>query len=159
MAKVYMRWLKQFSTFCTQAKAAFPDVSAAEVAIFLEQLAQKGLSASSINQASSAMFWAAQVSGRSDPTKDKIVTSILASARRRGEEVSKTPAGTKEHLLFLYEWAQERNTFVADRTFIISLACIHCCTRYDDITNARQADLVIGMDRVTLVQHKSKTDQ
>ncbi|MCP4700112.1 MAG: tyrosine-type recombinase/integrase, partial [Gammaproteobacteria bacterium] len=71
----------------------------------------------------------------------------------------KTAAGTREHLLFLHKWAQERNTFVADRTFIISLACIHCCARYDDIANAKQADLKIGTDRVTLVQHKSKTDQ
>ncbi len=158
-AKVYMRWIEKFSNFCGRMKVDFPEVTGAEVAMFLEQLAESGLSASSLSQASTAVSWAAQVAGRSDPCKDRLVTSIIGSVRRRGDEVCKAPAGTKEHLLFLYQWAEERKTFVAHRTFIISLSFINACARFDDINKMRQRDVLIKENSVHLQQRKTKTDQ
>ncbi|MCP4538685.1 MAG: hypothetical protein GY832_16240, partial [Chloroflexi bacterium] len=102
-AKVYSRWIEQFAEFCGRIKVDFPQATGAEVAMFLQKLAENGLSASSLSQASAAVSWAAQVAGRSDPCKDRLVTSIIGLVRRRGDEVCKVPAGTKEHLLFLHE--------------------------------------------------------
>ncbi len=158
-AKVYLRWLQKFSIVCDRLQVHFPDVTGAEVALFLAELAETGLSASSLSQASAAISWAALVAGRSDPCRDRHVTAIIASVRRRGDEVTKAAPGTKEHLLFLYHWAQQRKTFVADRTFIISLALINGCARFDDISDLRFRDLSILPDRVLLQQHRTKTDQ
>ncbi len=73
--------------------------------------------ATSLGQASAAVRWAAQGAGRSDPCKDRLVTSIIGLVRRKGDEVCRVQAGTKEPLLFLHKWAEERKTFVAHRKF------------------------------------------
>ncbi len=158
-AKVYMRWIEEFSGFCEQAKVEFPDILAAEVALFLQRLSERGLGAGSLSQASAPISWATQVAGRWDPCKDKLVASIIASARRQGEEVNKMPPGTREHLLFLHQWAQKRKMFVAERTFIISLSLINACARFNDISNSRQKDVLVLPNSIQLIQHRTKMDQ
>ncbi|MCP4537136.1 MAG: tyrosine-type recombinase/integrase [Chloroflexi bacterium] len=158
-AQVYMRWLQQFSKFCAQVGIAFGQATGAEVAIFLQHLADRGLGASSLSQASSAISWAAQVAGSPDPAREKLVADIIASVRRRGDEVARAEPATKEHLLFLYAWAEKKATFVAARTYVLSLSMLYCCARYSDIAFLHWKDVEIEQDCINITMQKTKTDQ
>ncbi len=72
-SKAYLRWMEWFADYCESLGVELRDTTAAEVALFLQGMADKGMSASSLIQANVAISWSAQMADRQDPTKKKIV--------------------------------------------------------------------------------------
>ncbi len=123
------------------------------------KLADKGLRASSLGQASVAVSWVAQVAGREDLAKDRMVMSIISSVCRPGDGVSCAKPVTKEHLLFFYHWAQQRGTFVPAGTFVMSLSFLYFCARFNDIAFLCWKDVEMQDDCIHITMQETKTDQ
>ncbi len=80
--KAYCKWLEKFQTFCRKIGVQWDKAGPAEIAIFLQELVDTGLAGGTAAQASCAISWATQIADLPDPTKNRMVESVIAAAKR-----------------------------------------------------------------------------
>ncbi len=137
-ARVYSGWFQQFGAFCHRHRRKLHQVSAAEVALFLQELINAKRAASSINQAAAAIAWHYQIADKWDPTKHSVVAKLLAKAKRVGPPIKHKEPSLLEHLAHLQRYTTETGTFVSARTYVLSLALYASCSRLDDLREIKR---------------------
>ncbi len=122
MMRIYSAWFKRFWAFCQTCGVLVQFAGVAEMALFLQSLADGGSAGTSLGQAAAAIAWYYQVADREDPTKHKLISALVSAKRRTGKPVKHKESGMLEHLSHLFGYMQSKQTFVATRTFVISLS-------------------------------------
>ncbi len=157
---VYRTWFRRFCAFCKKHKLGTEEANGAAVVLFLQELVSERRAASSISQAKSAIAWFFQTAGKADPTQHRLVSSIIAKAKRAAPPVTHKEPTTLEHLHWLQQYAQKKRTYAALRTYTLSLALFAAFSRSDELIDLTVgAVLDITDASVTIYVPKSKTDQ
>ncbi len=158
-SRIYQAWFLKFEQFCEKSGWPVDSVSTAEVALFLQEMLTDGRASASLSQAAASISWHFQLADREDPVQHKVIRLILSAAKRIAPPVRhKVPAGI-DHLRCLRQYACTKDTFVAWRTYLISLTLYGSCSRLDDVIALRRSHVLIGDGFVKLTLPRSKTDQ
>ncbi len=131
--KVYSGWFRHFADFCHKHKVKLKNVTPAEVTFFLQEQLNEGKAASSVNQAVSAMAWHYKTADAADPTKNAVVAAMVANAKHSAPPVKHKQPAKREHMVRLYNYAQEMQTCIARRTLALALSCFASMSRTDDL--------------------------
>ncbi len=130
-----------------------------EAILFLQHLFAKGTSGPSLAQAAAALGYEASLSDRTPVGQHKVVQALVNHARRLVPPVSHKQPATLEHLIFLSRRAESIGSFVAIRTFILSLTLFASCSRFDDLANLTRRAPEFFPTFYRLDLKKTKTNQ
>ncbi len=108
-------------------------VTATEALLFLQNLIDKGLSGSTVGQASTAIGCHFQTADRSDPMAHRLVSALVSTARRLGAPVQHKEPATLDHIKHLQKFALATENFATVWTYIIGLMIYASCSRLDKI--------------------------
>ncbi len=100
---------------------------------FLQELLNEKKAASSVNQAVSALSWHYQTMDLPDPTKSKVVASMVSKAKCLAPPVKHKQLAKKEHMVTNYKYAMKKQTFVAHRLLALALSLLASMSRTDDL--------------------------
>ncbi len=95
----YMGWLKRFAKYCSKLDVPLSDVSPAEAALFLADIAKQGYAGSSVVQAQATISRPAQVADREDPTESGGQPSRVSSAQKLQRSSMSDAGHLAPHLL------------------------------------------------------------
>ncbi len=127
--------------------------------MFLQHLFSKGTSGPSLAQAAAALGYEASLSDRALPGQHKVVQTLVNHARRLAPPVSHKQPATLEHLIYLSQRADSLGSFVASRTFVLSLTLFTSCSRFDDLANLTRSSAEFFPTFYRLDLKKTKTNQ
>ncbi len=82
--RAYSSCFRQFKDFIESLDVKIEDTTSAKLAFYLQGMVEEGKVASTISQTVAAISWHFLITDRPDPTKHKIVTQMVAAARRLG---------------------------------------------------------------------------
>ncbi len=157
--RAYELSFSQFKEFCRKEGTPLSEADGASVALFIEELSFKGKSAASITQAVSAIAWKYQMFDRADPTKNKVVSALVAAVKRTAEPTKHKEPAILDHLKWLRDVAWAKRTFVTMRTFVIAMTLFGSCSRLDEIIQLQRKHITVHRNFVKLELPRSKTDQ
>ncbi len=132
-SKAYNLSYQKFHDYCKSEGTDPKKAGSYEVVMYLEKLASENKLAATVMQAVSAIAWHYQMADRRDPTKHKLVTSLVSAAKRSAPAVQHKVPAVLDHLKWLRDQARKSRTFAASRTFVVALTLYATCSRLDDV--------------------------
>ncbi len=157
--RAYSSCFRRFKDFVESLDMRIEDTTSAELVFYLQGMIEEGKAASTISQTVAAISWHFLIADRPDPTKHKIVTQMVAAARKLGPPVKHKEAAQKRHLQKLLEFREQKGTFTSQRTFLIGLASYAGVCRADDILDLQIKHISIKDHMVRLDIPHTKTDR
>ncbi len=157
--KAYSASYKKFRHFCKTEGLALDSITEAEFTFYLQGLAEQGGSAVKVTHAVAAVSWYSWIADRMDPTKHAIISSIIAAARRAAPPIKHKEPATIAHLKAIRDYAKERGTYAAARTYTLAIALYASCSRLSETIALSGRHIKIHHNYIRLFIPVSKTDQ
>ncbi|XP_033732588.1 uncharacterized protein LOC117322003 [Pecten maximus] len=156
----YYGAFKRWETFISSHGFPALPASPVHVALYMNNLLDKGSTYSVLSTAMYAIKWAHNVSGHTDPTTNTFVISLVEASKRVAKKpVCKKAPVTTDILITLCSMFSQTEDLLIVRDLTMMLICFSGFLRFSELSGLRCSDVKMFQDYFYLVIRKSKTDQ
>ncbi len=127
--KDYSNCFRNFHLYCQKQSIPVEKATEAELAMFLQGMVSEGKSAVAVAQTALVISRHFQMVDRADPAKHKLISAIVAMAKRTAPPMQHKELATLAHLHHLWQYAKQKGTFATNCTFAISTMLFTTCSR------------------------------
>ncbi len=157
--EVYRLALLDFDDYCTLEERSERPATPQTVADYIAELADRGLKVSTIRVRLAAIAYAHRLTALPDPTTSEVVRAAMAGiARQHGTRPNKKAPMTLDVLRVMLK-ATPGHDLISIRDRAILILDYGGMFRRSEIAALDVADLSFESDRLTVIVHRSKTDQ
>ncbi|MCG8033524.1 MAG: tyrosine-type recombinase/integrase [Candidatus Thiodiazotropha taylori] len=160
--KKYYFYFKKWLEFCGKNNMKAVPAQPIHIALYLTQLLDKEVNFSVISSTIYSIKWAHNINGKTDPTENGFVSSLLETARRlRSKKVTKKDVVSSEMLKELCSpiVSQACDDLLQVRDVTMILVAYAGFLRYDELSNLKCCNIKFQSEYFSLHIESSKTDQ